>query len=102
MTNLDWYILTFYILGIIAMSMAIGRKQKSQEDYYLGGRDIRAWQVSLSVMATQVSAISLIGAPAFIALRTGGGLVWLQYEFAIPLAMMLIMLMSPAHSTTMT
>ncbi len=38
------------------------------------------------------SAISLIGAPAFIALKSNGGLVWLQYEFAIPLAMMLIML----------
>lgn len=74
------------------MSMAIGRSQRSQEDYYLGGRRIRPWQVALSVMATQVSAISLIGAPAFIALRSGGGLVWLQYEFAIPLAMILIML----------
>jgi SSS family solute:Na+ symporter len=51
-----------------------------------------AWQIALSVMATQVSAISLIGAPAFIALKTNGGLFWLQYEFAIPLAMMLIML----------
>lgn len=74
------------------MSWAIGRKQKSQEDYYLGGRAMPAWQISLSIMATQVSAISLIGAPAFIALKTNGGLVWLQYEFAIPLAMMLIML----------
>lgn len=92
MTNLDWTVLIIYIIGIIGMSMVIGRSQKSQEDYYLGGRRIRPWQVALSVMATQVSAISLIGAPAFIALRNGGGLVWLQYEFAIPLAMMLIML----------
>lgn len=92
MTNLDWTVLGVYILGIIGMSMAVGRGQNSQEDYYLGGRLIRPWQVALSVMATQVSAISLIGAPAFIALRSGGGLVWLQYEFAIPLAMMLIMI----------
>ncbi|OQX92938.1 MAG: hypothetical protein B6D58_00480 [candidate division Zixibacteria bacterium 4484_95] len=92
MTNLDWTVLIIYIIGIIGMSMVIGRSQKSQEDYYLGGRRIRPWQVALSVMATQVSAISLIGAPAFIALRKGGGLVWLQYEFAIPLAMILIMI----------
>ncbi len=92
MTNLDWAVLIIYIAGIIGMSIAIGRKQRNQEDYYLGGRLIRPWQVALSVMATQVSAISLISAPAFIALRYGGGLVWLQYEFAIPLAMMLIML----------
>ncbi len=50
-----------------------------------------AWQIALSIMATQVSAISLIGAPAFVARRSNGGLKWLQYEFAIPLAMIAIM-----------
>jgi len=92
MSYIDWAILFFYILLIIIMSWVIGRRQKSQEDYYLGGRSMPAWQIALSVMATQVSAISLIGAPAFIALKSNGGLVWLQYEFAVPLAMMLIML----------
>ena len=92
MSYIDWIILFLYILSIIIMSWVIGRRQKSQEDYYLGGRSMPAWQIALSVMATQVSAISLIGAPAFIALKSNGGLVWLQYEFAIPLAMMLIML----------
>ena len=92
MTQLDWGVLVIYIAGIVGMAAMIGRKQKSQEDYYLGGRQIPSWQVALSVMATQVSAISLIGAPAFIALKSGGGLVWLQYEFAVPLAMILIML----------
>ena len=92
MTPIDWTILAFYLVFIVGMSWWIGRRQRSQEDYYLGGRSMPSWQIALSVMATQVSAISLIGAPAFIALRSGGGLVWLQYEFAIPLAMMLIML----------
>ena len=92
MATIDWIILFAYILLIISMSWVIGRRQKSQEDYYLGGRSMKPWQIALSVMATQVSAISLIGAPAFIALKANGGLVWLQYEFAIPLAMMLIML----------
>lgn len=92
MTFIDWTILTVYIAFIILMGWWVGRKQNSQEDYYLGGRRMPAWQIALSIMATQVSAISLIGAPAFIALKGNGGLVWLQYEFAIPLAMMLIML----------
>ena len=92
MTSIDWIILFIYILLIIAMSWRIGGRQQSQEDYYLGGRSMPSWQIALSIMATQVSAISLIGAPAFIVLKADGGLVWLQYEFAIPLAMMLIML----------
>jgi SSS family solute:Na+ symporter len=91
MATIDWIILIAYILLIISISWFIGRRQKSQEDYYLGGRSMKPWQIALSVMATQVSAISLIGAPSFIALKLNGGLVWLQYEFAIPLAMMLIM-----------
>ena len=92
MSPFDWFILILYIVMIVFMSWWIGRRQKNQEDYYLGSRNMPAWQIALSVMATQVSAISLIGAPAFIALKANGGLVWLQYEFAIPLAMMLIML----------
>jgi len=92
MNPIDWTILIVYILVIIYMGFYVGRSQRSQEDYYLGGREMPSWQIALSIVATQVSAISLIGAPAFIAMKPGGGLVWLQYEFAIPLAMMLIML----------
>ncbi len=91
MNLLDWAILAVYILVILSMSYLVGRRQESQEDYYVGGRSIPAWQAALSIVATQVSAISLIGAPAFIALKPGGGLKWLQYEFAIPLAMIVIM-----------
>ena len=91
MNLLDWAILAVYILVILSMSYFVGRQQESQEDYYVGGRSIPAWQAALSIVATQVSAISLIGAPAFIALKSGGGLKWLQYELAIPLAMIVIM-----------
>ncbi|MFO7984297.1 MAG: sodium:solute symporter [Desulfatiglandaceae bacterium] len=101
MTRIDWIVLCAYIAFIIGMSGWIGRAQKSQEDYYLGGRSLPSWQIALSIMATQVGAISLVGAPAFIALRGNGGLIWLQYEFAIPLAMMFIMLvMVPLYHRT--
>ncbi len=92
MNMLDWTVLLFYLAGVVAMSWFLGRKQHNQEDYYLAGRKMTYGKIGLSVMATQVSAISLIGAPAFIALKNNGGLVWLQYEFAVPLAMMAIML----------
>jgi SSS family solute:Na+ symporter len=42
-------------------------------------------------MATQTSAVSFISVPAFVALREGGGLTWLQNELAVPLAMIFIM-----------
>ncbi len=91
MAAIDWIILVIYIVFIVGLGYWIGSKQKNQEDYYVGGRRIPAWQVALSIMATQVSAISLIGAPAFVARRSGGGLKWIQYEFAVPLAMIAIL-----------
>lgn len=92
MEFIDWLIVSLYIFGIIGMSILVGRRQKNQEDYYLGGRTLPSWQVGLSMVANQVSAISLIGAPAFIALKENGGLIWLQYEMAIPLAMIAIII----------
>ncbi len=91
MALVDWFILIAYILLMISMGYLIGRQQKNQADYYVAGRRMPAWQIALSILATQVSAISLIGAPAFVAVRSGGGLKWLQYEFAIPLAMIAIL-----------
>ncbi len=42
------------------------------------------WAIGMSTMATQLGAISFISAPAFVALKPGGGLSWLGYEFAVP------------------
>ncbi|MBL7994200.1 sodium/solute symporter [bacterium] len=91
MQQIDWLIVFGYIVLIIGISIIIGRRQKTQEDYYLAGRSMGAWKIAMSIVATQVSAISLIGVPAFVAANPGGGLVWLQYEFAVPIAMILIM-----------
>jgi SSS family solute:Na+ symporter len=44
-------------------------------------------------MATQTSAISFISIPAFVALRPKGGLTWLQYELAVPLAIIVVMVL---------
>jgi SSS family solute:Na+ symporter len=88
----DWIVLISYVLLIIAMSYFIGKKQKNQEDYYLGGKKLKSWQIGGSLVANQVSAISLVGVPAFIALKQGGGLKWLQYELAVPLSMIFIIL----------
>ncbi|MGD8962102.1 MAG: hypothetical protein PVF29_01950 [Desulfobacterales bacterium] len=35
--------------------------------------------------------IILLGAPAFVAFATGGGLIWLQFELAVPLAEIILM-----------
>ena len=81
-----------YVIAVLGIGALLTRKQRSRKDYYVAGRRMAPWQVALSLVATQVSAISIIGAPAFIALKAGGGLKWWQYELAVPLAMILLML----------
>jgi SSS family solute:Na+ symporter len=91
MNLLDGSILVAYLAGMIALSVYLGKGQATQEDYFVGGRNLPWWAVGLSTMATQTSAISFISIPAFVALRSGGGLTWLQYELAVPLALLLVM-----------
>jgi len=90
MNYLDWSIFILYMGGMILMSMYLGRKQKNENDYYIGGNDVDHWSIAISTMATQCSTNSLLGAPAFVI--SVGGLLWLQYELAVPLAMIGIML----------
>ena len=91
MLTLDWMVLTVYLTAMIGLSVWLGRGQRDEHDYYVGGRRLPWWAVGISIVATQSSAISFVSIPAFVALRPGGGLTWLQYELAVPLAMLFLM-----------
>ena len=91
MSLLDWIIIFFYTGGLIVLGWWLGLKQKSAVDYYLAGRKLHWLPIGFSTMATQLGAISFISAPAFVALRPGGGMIWLGYELAVPLAMITLM-----------
>lgn len=90
--RLDLAVVGLYLGGVLLLSALIARRQRTGADYFLAGRRMGAWPLSLSLLANQASAVSLVGAPAFVALRPGGGLVWLQYELALPLATLALIL----------
>lgn len=93
---IDWLVIFVYLIFLIGFAWWLSRSQDSREDYYVGGRKVGSWPVALSIMATQCSTNSILGAPAFVAFAAGGGLVWLQYELAVPLAMIgLILFVMP-------
>ena len=92
MNALDYTIVGFYLALLLAMGLHFSRRQQSQEDYFVGGRALPWWAIGLSTMATQLSAISFISAPAFVAVKAGGGLRWLGYEFAVPAALAILIL----------
>jgi SSS family solute:Na+ symporter len=86
----DWVVVGTYLAAVLGMSFYLARRQRTGDDFFLAGRSMRGGTLAMSIMANQVSAVSLVGAPAFVALREGGGLRWLQYELALPLAMLLV------------
>ncbi len=90
MNVLDYIVVGIYLFGLLLFGYLL-RNQSDEGDYFLGGRTMGWFPLTLSTMATQLSAISFISAPAFVGLREGGGLSWLTYEFAVPLAMILVM-----------
>lgn len=92
LATLDWLVIALYITFLVGFAWWLSRRQESRVDYYVGGRNVHPWPVALSIMATQCSTNSILGAPAFVAFAAGGGLVWLQYELAVPLAMIALIL----------
>ena len=93
---IDWWIIGMYLAGLITWAIVLSRSQANRADYYVGGRSVGPVPVGISILATQCSTNSILGAPAFVAFAAGGGLVWLQYELAVPLAMIgLILLLMP-------
>ncbi len=92
MTLFDISLISAYLVTVFAIAFWAGRGQTTDRDYYLAGGGLSWWTSGLSVMATQTSAISFISIPAFVALKPDGGLRFIQYEFALPIAMLVAML----------
>ncbi|WP_411031620.1 sodium:solute symporter [Spongiimicrobium sp. 3-5] len=91
MNYLDYIIIIVYLIAFLGIGFFF-KENKSSGDYFLGGRSMSWLPLSLSTMATQLSAISFISAPAFVGLKDGGGMQWLTYEFGVPLAMAFLLI----------
>ncbi len=90
MNYIDYLVIISYIIGFLFLGRLF-KENKDSKDYFLGGKSFGWFPLSLSTIATQLSAISFISAPAFVGLKEGGGMMWLTYEFAVPLAMLFLM-----------
>ncbi len=89
---IDWVIITLYIAFLLFLAFFLSKYQTSKNDYFVSGRNENYLALAISVIATQCSTNSILGAPAFVAFTLGGGLIWLQYELAVPLSMIIIMI----------
>jgi SSS family transporter len=84
---LDWSIIAAYLIWIVWDGLRLTKKADEIEGYFLASRSIPWWAVGLSVMATQLSAITMIGTTGQ-GYQNGMGL--LQQYYALPIAMIIL------------
>ena len=89
MHRLDWLIIIGYLSWILYDGIKRAKGTHAIEGYFLASRSLPWWAVGLSVMATQMSAITLVG-------TTGQGYAdgvrFVQFYFGLPVAMIILSL----------
>src|SRR5947208_1393367 len=63
MHPLDLTIVVLYLLGCTAFGAWFGRSGRGVKDYFLGERDLPAWAVMISIVATETSAVTFLSVP---------------------------------------
>jgi len=87
MRFLDWAVVVAYLVYVIYDGIRMTKHSGNVEGYFLASRSLPWWAVGLSVMATQLSAITLVG-------TTGqgysDGMRFIQFYYGLPLAMVIL------------
>ena len=65
MSIVDVVILVAYLGAMLAIGFVVGKKNETQEDYFLAGRSMPWLPVALSVAATMISANGFVGGPGY-------------------------------------
>ncbi len=77
-TTLDYAVLAVFLLGNVALGTYLGRGQKTINEYFLAGKKVPMWAICLSIVATETSTLTFIGAPA---IAYAGNLTFMQIAF---------------------
>lgn len=95
MHGIDWAIFVGFLGYVIWDGIRQSSRNREADDYFVAGRTVPWWAIGLSIMATQASAITMVG--------TSGqgwydGLRFVQFYYALPLAMIILALVAvPAY-----
>jgi SSS family solute:Na+ symporter len=86
-TLLDWFVLGASLVGIVAYGLWRGRGNRDLGGYLLAGRTMRWPTITLSIMATQASAITFLSTPGQ---GFADGMRFVQFYFGLPIAMVIL------------
>ena len=87
MRLLDWLVVVGYLVWIVVDGLRRTKAANEVEGYFLANRSLPWWAVGLSVMATQLSAITLVGTTGQ---AYADGMRFIQFYFGLPIAMVLL------------
>ena len=87
MSTLDWLVMCGFLLFIVAYGTWKSRGSKNVQEYLLANRSTPWYMVTLSIMATQASAITFLSTPgqAYV-----DGMRFVQFYFGLPIAMVIL------------
>ena len=74
---INWSVVIVFVLGTTVLGHVLSGKTRGMDGFFLGGRNLPWWAVSGSIMASQVSAVTVIALPGAI-FREQGNLLFLQ------------------------
>ena len=89
MRPLDWLVVLGYLTWIVYDGLRRSKGTDKVDGYFLANRSLPWWAVWLSVMATQMSAVTLVGTTGQ---AYATGLRFVQLYFGLPLAMVILSL----------
>ena len=89
MHSLDWLVVVAYIAWIVIDGLRRSKGTDKVDGYFLANRSLPWWAVGLSVMATQMSAVTIVGTTGQAYLT---GLRFVQLYLGLPLAMIILSL----------
>src|SRR6266404_9137023 len=78
MSRLDLAVILVYFALTLGVGLWVTRSQRTAGDYFLGARNLPAWSVLLSIVATETSALTVISVPG---IGARGDLPFLQLTF---------------------
>jgi solute:Na+ symporter, SSS family len=86
----DHVVLGLYVAAMLWMGFSIARKQRTTDDFFVGGRNLPAWAVGISLFASLLSTITFLGMPGEM-FRTG--IAFLTRQLPIPLVLAVVWLL---------
>ena len=94
MSTIDWIVMVAALVFVVVFGVWKSRGSKDMDGYILANRSTPWYMITLSIMATQASAITFLSAPgqAYV-----DGMRFVQFYLGLPVAMVILSVTAVPH-----